>query len=187
VCLLKSEGDNCLTYLVAETVTCFQITGGYFTWTDGPPTLSNVDIKIPFGERQKMSPLCVLSVTLFPFFLTISLPPSHQMSQVSWPWLWARWAAESPLCCWQHLERCRECREQWPGTSQFCIIWISLKKNLFMDCSGLYLQLSEDRKAGRKRDGWHAAKVPWLGHKHRPIVTLGPLNWFFSLDYSLHE
>uniref|UniRef100_A0A673B7T4 ATP-binding cassette, sub-family C (CFTR/MRP), member 8 n=1 Tax=Sphaeramia orbicularis TaxID=375764 RepID=A0A673B7T4_9TELE len=23
---------------------------GYFTWTDGPPTLSNVDIKIPFGK-----------------------------------------------------------------------------------------------------------------------------------------
>uniref|UniRef100_A0A673B3Z1 ATP-binding cassette, sub-family C (CFTR/MRP), member 8 n=1 Tax=Sphaeramia orbicularis TaxID=375764 RepID=A0A673B3Z1_9TELE len=27
-----------------------QITSGYFTWTDGPPTLSNVDIKIPFGK-----------------------------------------------------------------------------------------------------------------------------------------
>uniref|UniRef100_A0A8C4ZY29 ATP-binding cassette, sub-family C (CFTR/MRP), member 8 n=1 Tax=Gadus morhua TaxID=8049 RepID=A0A8C4ZY29_GADMO len=26
------------------------ITSGYFTWTDGPPTLSNVDIKIPFGQ-----------------------------------------------------------------------------------------------------------------------------------------
>uniref|UniRef100_A0A8C9X1H8 ATP-binding cassette, sub-family C (CFTR/MRP), member 8 n=1 Tax=Sander lucioperca TaxID=283035 RepID=A0A8C9X1H8_SANLU len=26
------------------------ITSGYFTWTDGPPTLSNVDIKIPFGK-----------------------------------------------------------------------------------------------------------------------------------------
>uniref|UniRef100_A0A3Q3JIT7 ATP-binding cassette, sub-family C (CFTR/MRP), member 8 n=1 Tax=Monopterus albus TaxID=43700 RepID=A0A3Q3JIT7_MONAL len=31
-------------------VSCFQITSGYFTWTDGPPTLSNVDIKIPFGK-----------------------------------------------------------------------------------------------------------------------------------------
>uniref|UniRef100_A0A1A8AY43 ATP-binding cassette, sub-family C (CFTR/MRP), member 8 n=1 Tax=Nothobranchius furzeri TaxID=105023 RepID=A0A1A8AY43_NOTFU len=29
---------------------CIKITGGYFTWTDGPPTLSNVDIKIPFGK-----------------------------------------------------------------------------------------------------------------------------------------
>ncbi|XP_051808767.1 ATP-binding cassette sub-family C member 8 isoform X3 [Acanthochromis polyacanthus] len=30
--------------------TCIKITCGYFTWTDGPPTLSNVDIKIPFGK-----------------------------------------------------------------------------------------------------------------------------------------
>ncbi|XP_027893039.1 ATP-binding cassette sub-family C member 8 isoform X5 [Xiphophorus couchianus] len=29
---------------------CIKITSGYFTWTDGPPTLSNVDIKIPFGK-----------------------------------------------------------------------------------------------------------------------------------------
>uniref|UniRef100_A0A8C8I129 ATP-binding cassette, sub-family C (CFTR/MRP), member 8 n=1 Tax=Oncorhynchus tshawytscha TaxID=74940 RepID=A0A8C8I129_ONCTS len=26
------------------------ITSGYFTWTDGPPTLSNIDIKVPFGQ-----------------------------------------------------------------------------------------------------------------------------------------
>uniref|UniRef100_A0AAY4D5P4 ATP-binding cassette, sub-family C (CFTR/MRP), member 8 n=1 Tax=Denticeps clupeoides TaxID=299321 RepID=A0AAY4D5P4_9TELE len=26
------------------------ITSGYFTWTDGPPTLANIDIKIPFGQ-----------------------------------------------------------------------------------------------------------------------------------------
>uniref|UniRef100_A0A8C9U1F7 ATP-binding cassette, sub-family C (CFTR/MRP), member 8 n=1 Tax=Scleropages formosus TaxID=113540 RepID=A0A8C9U1F7_SCLFO len=26
------------------------IVSGYFTWTDGPPTLSNIDIKIPFGQ-----------------------------------------------------------------------------------------------------------------------------------------
>ncbi|XP_065812757.1 ATP-binding cassette sub-family C member 8 isoform X3 [Labrus bergylta] len=30
--------------------TCIKITSGYFTWTDGPATLSNVDIKIPFGK-----------------------------------------------------------------------------------------------------------------------------------------
>ncbi|XP_074533594.1 ATP-binding cassette sub-family C member 8 isoform X2 [Halichoeres trimaculatus] len=30
--------------------TCIKITSGYFTWTDGQPTLSNVDIKIPFGK-----------------------------------------------------------------------------------------------------------------------------------------
>ncbi|KAM8862148.1 ATP-binding cassette sub-family C member 8 isoform 2-T2 [Synchiropus picturatus] len=29
---------------------CIKITSGYFTWTDGPPTLSNVDIRIPFGK-----------------------------------------------------------------------------------------------------------------------------------------
>ncbi|KAM9754739.1 ATP-binding cassette sub-family C member 8 isoform 1-T1 [Menidia menidia] len=29
---------------------CIKITSGYFTWTDGPATLSNVDIKIPFGK-----------------------------------------------------------------------------------------------------------------------------------------
>ncbi|XP_044047833.1 ATP-binding cassette sub-family C member 8 isoform X4 [Siniperca chuatsi] len=29
---------------------CIKITSGYFTWTDGSPTLSNVDIKIPFGK-----------------------------------------------------------------------------------------------------------------------------------------
>uniref|UniRef100_A0A8C6Q0C0 ATP-binding cassette, sub-family C (CFTR/MRP), member 8 n=1 Tax=Nothobranchius furzeri TaxID=105023 RepID=A0A8C6Q0C0_NOTFU len=39
-----------LTHLLTEPVPHLQITGGYFTWTDGPPTLSNVDIKIPFGK-----------------------------------------------------------------------------------------------------------------------------------------
>ncbi|XP_024909579.1 ATP-binding cassette sub-family C member 8 isoform X3 [Cynoglossus semilaevis] len=29
---------------------CIKITSGYFTWTDGPATLSNVDIRIPFGK-----------------------------------------------------------------------------------------------------------------------------------------
>ncbi|XP_073328263.1 ATP-binding cassette sub-family C member 8 [Pagrus major] len=29
---------------------CIKINSGYFTWTDGPPTLSNVDIRIPFGK-----------------------------------------------------------------------------------------------------------------------------------------
>uniref|UniRef100_A0A674ABF7 ATP-binding cassette, sub-family C (CFTR/MRP), member 8 n=1 Tax=Salmo trutta TaxID=8032 RepID=A0A674ABF7_SALTR len=29
---------------------CIRITSGYFTWTDGTPTLSNVDIKVPFGQ-----------------------------------------------------------------------------------------------------------------------------------------
>uniref|UniRef100_A0A8C5B686 ATP-binding cassette, sub-family C (CFTR/MRP), member 8 n=1 Tax=Gadus morhua TaxID=8049 RepID=A0A8C5B686_GADMO len=34
----------------ARTHARTHITSGYFTWTDGPPTLSNVDIKIPFGQ-----------------------------------------------------------------------------------------------------------------------------------------
>ncbi|XP_016085756.1 ATP-binding cassette sub-family C member 8 [Sinocyclocheilus grahami] len=29
---------------------CIKITNGYFSWTDGTPTLSNVNIKIPFGQ-----------------------------------------------------------------------------------------------------------------------------------------
>nr|XP_019957744.1 PREDICTED: ATP-binding cassette sub-family C member 8 isoform X2 [Paralichthys olivaceus] len=29
---------------------CIKISSGYFTWTDGPPTLANVDIKVPFGK-----------------------------------------------------------------------------------------------------------------------------------------
>uniref|UniRef100_A0A3Q0SWL7 ATP-binding cassette, sub-family C (CFTR/MRP), member 8 n=1 Tax=Amphilophus citrinellus TaxID=61819 RepID=A0A3Q0SWL7_AMPCI len=39
-----------LMYLLVEPVPSFQITNGYFTWVDGTPTLSNVDIKIPFGK-----------------------------------------------------------------------------------------------------------------------------------------
>uniref|UniRef100_A0A7N6BI81 ATP-binding cassette, sub-family C (CFTR/MRP), member 8 n=1 Tax=Anabas testudineus TaxID=64144 RepID=A0A7N6BI81_ANATE len=42
------EGDRpCLD---VDQDICIKITSGYFTWTDGPPTLSNVDIKIPFGK-----------------------------------------------------------------------------------------------------------------------------------------
>ncbi|XP_071261578.1 ATP-binding cassette sub-family C member 8-like isoform X2 [Salvelinus alpinus] len=29
---------------------CIRISSGYFTWTDGTPTLSNVNIKVPFGQ-----------------------------------------------------------------------------------------------------------------------------------------
>lgn len=36
--------------LTPALLCCPQISSGYFTWTDGPPTLSNVDIRIPFGE-----------------------------------------------------------------------------------------------------------------------------------------
>ncbi|XP_068459288.1 ATP-binding cassette sub-family C member 8 isoform X2 [Clinocottus analis] len=42
------EGDG--TYQDMDQDICIKITSGYFTWTDGPPTLSNVDIKIPFGK-----------------------------------------------------------------------------------------------------------------------------------------
>uniref|UniRef100_A0A6Q2ZB87 ATP-binding cassette, sub-family C (CFTR/MRP), member 8 n=1 Tax=Esox lucius TaxID=8010 RepID=A0A6Q2ZB87_ESOLU len=39
--LPPQEGDQDL---------CIRITNGYFTWTDGHPTLSNVDIRVPFGQ-----------------------------------------------------------------------------------------------------------------------------------------
>ncbi|KAK2842032.1 hypothetical protein Q5P01_012232 [Channa striata] len=42
------EGDR--PSLDVDQDTCIKITSGYFTWTDGPPTLSNVDIRIPFGK-----------------------------------------------------------------------------------------------------------------------------------------
>nr|XP_040024096.1 ATP-binding cassette sub-family C member 8-like isoform X4 [Gasterosteus aculeatus aculeatus] len=42
------EGDG--PYQDMDQDICFKITSGYFTWTHGPPTLSNVDIKIPFGK-----------------------------------------------------------------------------------------------------------------------------------------
>ncbi|XP_038855152.1 ATP-binding cassette sub-family C member 8-like [Salvelinus namaycush] len=29
---------------------CIRISSGYFTWTDGTPTLSNINIKVPFGQ-----------------------------------------------------------------------------------------------------------------------------------------
>lgn len=107
-----------------------QITSGYFTWTDGPPTLSNVDIKIPFGERQATW-TCHFSSSpnLFPYQISICYWHVHwltqyQTSQVSWLWLWARWVVENHLCCWQRWERCREYQEQSPGTGQLQVHWL---------------------------------------------------------------
>ncbi len=48
-----------------------QITSGYFTWTDGPPTLSNVDIKIPFGEHQAVCSPLQLFIPHFTFLFVI--------------------------------------------------------------------------------------------------------------------
>ncbi|XP_030280545.1 ATP-binding cassette sub-family C member 8 isoform X3 [Sparus aurata] len=42
------EGDGPSQEMDQDT--CIKINSGYFTWTDGPPTLSNVDIRIPFGK-----------------------------------------------------------------------------------------------------------------------------------------
>ncbi|XP_075996169.1 ATP-binding cassette sub-family C member 8 [Genypterus blacodes] len=42
------EGDGPCQEVDEDT--CIKITCGYFTWTDGPPTLSNVDIRVPFGK-----------------------------------------------------------------------------------------------------------------------------------------
>uniref|UniRef100_A0A672QR48 ATP-binding cassette sub-family C member 8-like n=1 Tax=Sinocyclocheilus grahami TaxID=75366 RepID=A0A672QR48_SINGR len=53
--LPNSSNHNKYQALVSENNSCpplypFQITNGYFSWTDGTPTLSNVNIKIPFGQ-----------------------------------------------------------------------------------------------------------------------------------------
>ncbi|XP_030588063.1 ATP-binding cassette sub-family C member 8 [Archocentrus centrarchus] len=42
------EGDG--PFQDVDQDICIKITNGYFTWVDGTPTLSNVDIKIPFGK-----------------------------------------------------------------------------------------------------------------------------------------
>uniref|UniRef100_A0A8C7GZM5 ATP-binding cassette, sub-family C (CFTR/MRP), member 8 n=1 Tax=Oncorhynchus kisutch TaxID=8019 RepID=A0A8C7GZM5_ONCKI len=38
------------TLCFLELVESVVITSGYFTWTDGTPTLSNINIKVPFGQ-----------------------------------------------------------------------------------------------------------------------------------------
>uniref|UniRef100_A0A672QQW9 ATP-binding cassette sub-family C member 8-like n=1 Tax=Sinocyclocheilus grahami TaxID=75366 RepID=A0A672QQW9_SINGR len=53
--LLSSVVRSTVKALVRSNNSCpplypFQITNGYFSWTDGTPTLSNVNIKIPFGQ-----------------------------------------------------------------------------------------------------------------------------------------
>uniref|UniRef100_A0A8C9QXI2 ATP-binding cassette, sub-family C (CFTR/MRP), member 8 n=1 Tax=Scleropages formosus TaxID=113540 RepID=A0A8C9QXI2_SCLFO len=45
-----STGHNNKYQAVVSTEMPWAIVSGYFTWTDGPPTLSNIDIKIPFGQ-----------------------------------------------------------------------------------------------------------------------------------------
>ncbi|ROL43687.1 ATP-binding cassette sub-family C member 8 [Anabarilius grahami] len=45
---LQSEQDE--EPLAVEEDICIKIKSGYFSWIDGTPTLSNVDIKIPFGQ-----------------------------------------------------------------------------------------------------------------------------------------
>lgn len=54
VCVTSvTSSDGMLT----PALCCLQISSGYFTWTDGPPTLSNVDIRIPFGEYHMVPEL----------------------------------------------------------------------------------------------------------------------------------
>ncbi|XP_029379014.1 ATP-binding cassette sub-family C member 8 isoform X2 [Echeneis naucrates] len=47
-----SQGDpeGELPFHEMDQGVCFKISSGYFTWTDGLPTLCNVDIRIPFGK-----------------------------------------------------------------------------------------------------------------------------------------
>uniref|UniRef100_A0A3Q3X1T6 Uncharacterized protein n=1 Tax=Mola mola TaxID=94237 RepID=A0A3Q3X1T6_MOLML len=48
---LKNQFLRCWVLFLGSCATSApQICSGYFTWTDGPPTLSNVDIKIPLGK-----------------------------------------------------------------------------------------------------------------------------------------
>ncbi|CAI5664730.1 unnamed protein product [Oreochromis niloticus] len=42
------EGDG--PFQDVDQDICIKISNGYFTWVDGAPTLTNVDIKIPFGK-----------------------------------------------------------------------------------------------------------------------------------------
>ncbi|XP_063053419.1 ATP-binding cassette sub-family C member 8 [Engraulis encrasicolus] len=37
-------------FILEDDDTCMKITSGYFTWVDGPPTLSDINIKVPFGQ-----------------------------------------------------------------------------------------------------------------------------------------
>uniref|UniRef100_A0A673FVU8 ATP-binding cassette, sub-family C (CFTR/MRP), member 8 n=1 Tax=Sinocyclocheilus rhinocerous TaxID=307959 RepID=A0A673FVU8_9TELE len=46
---LQSEQEDEPLAVEDEDI-CIKITNGYFSWTDGTPTLSNVNIKIPFGQ-----------------------------------------------------------------------------------------------------------------------------------------
>ncbi|XP_051546145.1 ATP-binding cassette sub-family C member 8-like isoform X1 [Myxocyprinus asiaticus] len=48
-CGLQSEHED-VSLAVEDEDICIKITNGYFSWTDGTPMLSNVDIRIPFGQ-----------------------------------------------------------------------------------------------------------------------------------------
>ncbi|KAM9854427.1 ATP-binding cassette sub-family C member 8 isoform 2-T2 [Aulostomus maculatus] len=43
------QGGDGSSQLLDQDI-CIKISSGYFTWTDGPPTLANVEIRIPFGK-----------------------------------------------------------------------------------------------------------------------------------------
>uniref|UniRef100_A0A8C2HV94 ATP-binding cassette, sub-family C (CFTR/MRP), member 8 n=1 Tax=Cyprinus carpio TaxID=7962 RepID=A0A8C2HV94_CYPCA len=48
--LQSEQEDEPLANNYQSPLCPFQIINGYFSWTDGTPTLSNVNIKIPFGQ-----------------------------------------------------------------------------------------------------------------------------------------
>lgn len=143
--LQREKNYSLFDVFTACACASFQISNGYFTWVDGAPTLSNVDIKIPFGEHQAVP--CTVRLPLLRLFLysvasrahslTVLLPLLHEISQVSWRWLWARWVVGNPLCYWQRWEKCRECLELSPGTGQLyfllLIIWC-LQKCAIISC-----------------------------------------------------
>ncbi|XP_077453513.1 ATP-binding cassette sub-family C member 8 [Stigmatopora argus] len=47
---LQDERQAEAPQLMVDQDVCIKICSGYFTWTDGPPTLANVHIMIPFGK-----------------------------------------------------------------------------------------------------------------------------------------
>uniref|UniRef100_A0AAQ4Q825 ATP-binding cassette, sub-family C (CFTR/MRP), member 8 n=1 Tax=Gasterosteus aculeatus aculeatus TaxID=481459 RepID=A0AAQ4Q825_GASAC len=88
------EGDG--PYQDMDQDICFKvrktkgqgITSGYFTWTDGPPTLSNVDIKIPFGKLTMIVGQVGCGKS------SLLLAALGEMQRVSGVVAWNRWLIE---------------------------------------------------------------------------------------------
>uniref|UniRef100_H2MPQ8 ATP-binding cassette, sub-family C (CFTR/MRP), member 8 n=1 Tax=Oryzias latipes TaxID=8090 RepID=H2MPQ8_ORYLA len=67
--------------------TCIKITAGYFTWTDGPATLCNVDIKVPFGKLTMIVGQVGCGKS------SLLLAALGEMQRVSGTVMWNRWVS----------------------------------------------------------------------------------------------